>query len=61
MAITFEYHEIPKTLIGDVVVPTEEIAKITIRLRKTSRNLNRRMKLIDRKEKKSWQKSRVRN
>lgn len=61
MSINFEIHSIPSVLTGDVVATNEATAEISKRLRKTNRKLVKKMKAIDRKEKKSWQKSLVRN
>ncbi|HIR89313.1 MAG TPA: hypothetical protein IAC96_10210 [Candidatus Fimimorpha faecalis] len=61
MAIHFETHSIPNALTGDIEVPNEATTKISKRLTKTNRKLVKKMKVIDRKEKRSWQKSLLRN
>lgn len=61
MSIQFEIHSIPHILTENVVVASDDTAKISKRLRKTNRKLAKKMKAIDRKEKRSWQKSRLRN
>ena len=61
MSIQFEIHSIPHILTENVVVESDDTAKIYKRLRKTNRKLAKKMKAIDRKEKRSWQKSRLRN
>lgn len=61
MAIHLKTYSIPDILTEDIVVSTENTAKISQRLRKTNRALIKKMKKIRRKEKKSWQKSFLRN
>lgn len=61
MAIHFETYTIPDSLTEEVAVASENTAKISKRLRKTNRSLVKKMKAIGRKEKRSWQKSLLRN
>lgn len=61
MAIHFETYSIPDILTKDIAVASENTAKISRRLRKTNRSLTKKMKAIGRKEKRSWQKSLLRN
>ena len=61
MAIHVETYSIPDSLTEDIVVAGENTAKISRRLRKTNRSLTKKMKAIGRKEKRSWQKSLLRN
>lgn len=61
MAIHFETYTIPDSLTVEVTVASENTAKISNRLRKSNRNLVKKMKAIGRKEKRSWQKSLLRN
>ena len=61
MAIHFETYTIPDSLTEEVTVAGENTAKISKRLRKTNRSLVKKMKAIGRKEKRSWQKSLLRN
>lgn len=61
MAIHVKTYSIPDTLTEDIVVASENTAKISRRLRKTNRSLTKKMKAIGRKEKRSWQKSLLRN
>lgn len=55
MPIRFEKFSISDLLPNDVEVPIEETKKIS------NRRLSIQMKTIDRKEKKSWQQSNLRN
>lgn len=61
MAVHFESYTIPDSLTKEVTVASEHTAKISRRLRKTHRSLVKKMKAIGRKEKRSWQKSLLRN
>lgn len=61
MAIHFENYSLPNDLTENIVVSSENTAKISRRLRQTNRSLVRKMKAIGRKEKRSWQKSLLRN
>lgn len=61
MAVHFETYTIPDSLTKEVTVASEHTAKIAKRLRKTNRSLVKKMKAIGRKEKRSWQKSLLRN
>lgn len=61
MSIHFETYSIPSVLTKDVIIAAEDTAKISQQLSKTNRNLVKKMKAIDRKEKRSWQKSLIRN
>ena len=61
MSIHFESYSLPNALKEDIVVSSEDTAKISKRLKKTNRGLVKKMKVIGRKEKRSWQKSILRN
>jgi hypothetical protein len=63
MSIHFEEFSLPEILTKDVeiIVTSENADKISRRIQKTNRSLSRKMKLIGKREKKSWQKSRLRN
>lgn len=61
MSIFFESYSLPDVLTEDFVVTKEEVAEISKRLRKTNHKLTKKMKAIDRKEKRSWQNSLLRN
>lgn len=61
MPIRFEKFSISDLLPNDVEVPIEETKKISGRLKISNRRLSIQMKTIDRKEKKSWQQSNLRN
>ena len=61
MPIQFKNYSIPSALTKDVVVTEEDEEKISKRSRKTNRKLAMKMRVIDRKDKRSWQKSLLRN
>lgn len=61
MSLHFESYSLPDALKENTVVSSENTAKISNRLKKTNHSLQKKMKAIDRKEKRSWQKSLLRN
>jgi len=61
MSIKFETYSISDILTKNAEVTREDTVKISKRLKKTNRKLVKKMKAIDRKEKRSWQKSLLRN
>lgn len=61
MSLHFESYSLPDALKENTVVSSENTAKISKRLRKTNSSLVKKMKAIRRKEKRSWQKSLLRN
>ncbi len=61
MAISFKTCSMPSSLMEQAVVPSDESGKVSSRLAKTNQKLETSMKAIDRKERKSWQKSMLRN
>lgn len=61
MALNFNIHTIPSEMMVAPKVNEDERIKISKRLEKTNRKLLSRMKVIQRREKKSWQMNLVRN
>lgn len=61
MALKFIIHDIPNEMIVKPKHNEEKRKQISIRLGKINKKLQARMKAIDRKEKRSWQDSLVRN
>lgn len=61
MALKFIIHNIPNEMIVKPKYNEEKRKQISIRLGKINKKLQARMKAIDRKEKRSWQDSLVRN
>lgn len=61
MSVHFKTYSIPVALTEDATVKKEDTAKISKRSKKTNRILAKKMTAIDRKDKKSWQKSLLRN
>ena len=61
MAISFKTCSMPLSLEEQAAVPADESGKVSSRLAKTNQKLETSMKAIDRKERKSWQKSMLRN
>ena len=61
MSLHFESYSLPDALKKNTVVSSENKAKISKRLRKTNHSLIKKMKAIEHKEKRSWQKSLLRN
>lgn len=61
MPIQFKNYSIPSALTKDVAITEEDEEKISKRSRKTNRKLAMKMRAIDRKDKRSWQKSLLRN
>ena len=61
MSLHFESYSLPDALKKNTIVPSENTDKISKRLRKTNYSLIKKMRAIERKEKRSWQKSLLRN
>ena len=61
MALHFESYSLPDALKENTVVSSENTDKISKRLKKANNSLVKKMKAIGRKEKRSWQKSHLRN
>lgn len=61
MSVLFEIHSMPNILNDGVRVNEEAVVKISKRLKRTNRKLEKKMKAIDQKEKRNWQKSLIRN
>lgn len=61
MSIYFETHTLPKALTETVSVAVEDTNEIVLRLQKSNRRLSKKMIAIERREKRTWQKSSLRN
>ena len=61
MSVSFEIHSLSDYLKEDIPLSESAVVKISKRLKKTNRKLIRKMKAIDQKEKRNWQKSIIRN
>ena len=61
MSILFEIHSMPNTLSDNLPVSESAVVKISRRLKRNNHKLITKMKAIDRKEKRNWQKSTIRN
>lgn len=61
MSIFFETHTLPVALTETVSVAVEDTNEIISRLQKSNRRLSKKMNAIERREKRTWQKSSLRN
>lgn len=61
MSIYFETHTLPDALTETASVSAEDTNEIVLRLQKSNRRLSKKMNAIDRREKRTWQKSSLRN
>ena len=61
MSVLFEIHSMPDVLNNEVTANEESIVKISKRLKRTNCKLVKKMKAIEQKEKRNWQKSLIRN